>query len=217
MNLRLSFAALAGLAYAHANANIVSTTSDFVISTPTDVSSSPSTPMPDLTVFAEQQGVTLASNLAIDDAPDAHIGAYSVASSPDMIPGALGGSRPYDSYMIFCDPDGPALFHDGTVTFDKPIVGLDPTIVGLNASNSIFGLASVNYGTFTGLDGLEIDGRDNYSISADRLTLTIHLRSQIPGDRFRVLTANPVPEPMTLGVLAIGLSSVFHRRRKAKS
>lgn len=216
MNLKISIAALVGLAATHACANIVSTSGDFIVSTPSDVTSSPATAVPDLTIFAEQQGVTLASNLAIDDAPDAHVGAYSVAASADMVPGALGGTRPYDSYFIFCDPDGPALFHDGSVTFDKPIVGLDPTIDGLNASTSIFGLASVNYGTFTGLDGLEIDGRDSYAISADRLTLTIHLRSQVPGDRFRILTANPVPEPASLFAVATGvLASIRKKRERA--
>ncbi len=203
----LSLGALV-LAAPLANAAIVSVTGDFVIGSVPDVQSFTSTPTDQLLIWNEQQGVTLGSDIALDQT------ASGWTPPTSVVPGVATAGTVVDSHFLFIDPQDPqvAIFSNGTVTFDKKILGVEFRVGGLNDSNSL-GLGSITYGTFSGLDGLEIPGLDSFAISADRYTFSFSNRAILPGDRVRIITSDAVPEPMSLFALTFAIPALLKRRR----
>ena len=109
------------------------------------------------------------------------------------------------------------------ITFDKPIVGVFPLNNALNNSDATFAPAGLTYGYTNNNRDFELgngNNRDRFSISADRMTLTIlNVRAGNNNmDQLRVLIA---PEPSTwalFGLGAVGLGVVVrHRRRRRRA
>lgn len=115
------------------------------------------------------------------------------------------------SHLIFFDPSSKGNSVSGSVSFDGSIIGLITGARGIKATNSLFGLDGVTYGT-KGSFGLE--NGDSVSVAVDdgaQLDLSLGERGKNPiGDYVRVLTvaptiAAPVPEPSTYAMFGAGL------------
>ncbi|RMF86878.1 MAG: hypothetical protein D6739_02515, partial [Nitrospirae bacterium] len=141
-------------------------------------------------LFPERTGVTLASDLAADvTAPG------SVGTSADLTPGTIAAATAVDSYLLHFDPVGSTnvVRLTGSVTFDRPILGVlvaDNTLAG---SDGPLGHPGTLYPTTLALRGLEFPGQDYLTLSADMRTLELDWTASDVLDQVRVVTA--VPEP----------------------
>ena len=156
----------------------------------------------DNTLFGFDEGiVTLTSNLVFSG-------------------GTISAGTRVASHLVFFDPKNKNNSVIGSVSFDQAILGFITVKNDLQATNSLFGLSSVSYGS-TG--GLGLEGGDSVSIAsgnARALWLNLSERGNNPaGDYVRVFTlapvTAPVPEPSTYamflaGILCMGMLS---RRR----
>jgi len=84
----------------------------------------------------------------------------------------------------------------GSITFDRPILGVYVTSGALNATDSIFSPGGVSYPTSPGRD-LDFNYYgDQYSISPDRheLSLTMFCHNGDVFDEMRIILGNYVPD-----------------------
>jgi hypothetical protein len=142
--------------------------------------------------FNEVQGFTLLSALKLDNSP-------AIAA----------GTRVSSHFVVF----DPAKFRSigGTVTFDRPILGVIFRSRQL-ASSDFLANPLVTY-LNPGSRGFEFG--DILGISGN--TVSFDIKAKTPGDSFRVITA-AVPEPATWGMLMVGFGMVgFAARRRNRS
>lgn len=170
-------------------------------------------------LFTEQANTTLASNMNVE----AYLpGVYDASSSP--VGRTLDAGRTVTSYFLHSDVSDDAatpVMMSGSITFNDKILGV---IFGnFAASDALVGAAGTAYETQTGhgLDLADPNG-DSFRISNNRMRLDFNFFVSGITDQIRVITAgnapqaiteNPIPEPVTPALLAMGLGSLALRRR----
>jgi PEP-CTERM motif len=205
-----------------AYADVVTTTGEvtFVSAPPSDITLGHWQSNTELFAFAEQQGLTLTSPLAVDISV---AGTSPTPTSDNFSPTNIPTDTPIDSYMLHSDPVGspsdsnPVEF-TGSITVPGIIIGLITTSPDLIASNSVVGLSGVTYST--GKDtGVTIDPGtpgpgstiDSVTLSADLHTVTVDFYTGSSVDDMRIITA--APEPASLSIAGLGVIALLKRRR----
>ena len=170
----------------------------------------------DIYTFAEQQDILLGAPVAVDITA-AGLYAPFIPLSPGVIPqGTL-----VRSYLFHADsPSLATQFTNGSIAFSKPILGVIVSDAGLDATDALLGLGSVQYPTGYAFRGLEFSPLalltpDLAFISGNMLNLSLLLNTSTRVDQLRVITAG-VPEPTTWALAALGLGCVglISRRRR---
>jgi hypothetical protein len=126
------------------------------------------------------------------------------------------------SHLLYFDPALDSS-RTATFTFDSPIIGV---IVRNGTSDADDRLLATDFlghpnttypGAFYAQRGLEMEGAESVTSSADRLTLTAFLTAGDPGDQIRVLTSasgdTVIPEPATSLLIGGGLVAASLLRR----
>ncbi len=171
----------------------------------------------------QEQTLTLASDLTVDRAnpyglsgtfgPEASVGNQIIAAGTEVT-----------SYLLHFDPVTAGTTANGIYTFDQEIVGLIFHTVKLNATDGLLGLSSIIYPTdpdaqSTQFRGALNEATDQLIISADRRTIDLTMFAGGNGsiDQIRILTAQAVPEPNGVALLAIAAAAlgVCWRMRRA--
>jgi hypothetical protein len=173
----------------------------------------------EIALIPEQLGLMLPSAVSLDS--DGTPKTYALAS--DRTGGILPAGALVDLHILHFDPVGmpsSPVRLSGSVTFDRPIIGLIYTLGLLNATDAL-GAPGTTYPTASQYRQFEF-GRgggvsDLASISSDRLTLLVDWGGTTYYDQLRVFTS--VPEPTALAILsplAIA-AAIRHTRRRAPS
>jgi MYXO-CTERM domain-containing protein len=159
--------------------------------------------------FAERIGFAPATSFSVDITLP---GAYEQGAS--LTPGTIAAGTPLDVFYFQYDPMGDErTFIEGSMTFDKDIIGVIISDERMNSSDTRFGLPGTVYPHNVDVRGLETYGNsDSITISADRRTIYFDLRVTSSVDSFRVITS-AVPGPGALGLLALG--AIAPRRRRS--
>jgi len=147
-------------------------------------------------------------------------GVVTLTSDLAFAGGTLAAGTRVASHLVFFDPRNKNNSVSASVSFDQAILGFITETSDLVATNSLFGLATVRYGS-NGALGLE--GGDAVSITAangNQLNLNLTEKANNPvGDYIRVFTlapaVTPVPEPSTYAMFLAGIlcMGVLSRRR----
>jgi hypothetical protein len=170
-------------------------------------------------LFTEQANATLGSDLNVEAFLP---GVYSASST--AVGRTLAAGRTVTSYFLHADVSEdaatPSTF-SGSITFNEKILGV---IFGnFAASDALVGAAGTAYETAAG-HGLDLSdpNGDTFRISNNRMRLDFNFNVSGVTDQIRVITAgnaplanieNPIPEPVTPTLLAMGLGSLAMRRR----
>ncbi len=166
-------------------------------------------------VFLERSHVRLNSDLDVDVTQP---GQYARVRRRDKQPIAAG--RIIRSYLLQLNPIGEFTRKEidearviGQITFDQPILGLIGKTTLLNQTDELLGHPLGNYGdTRRGIEPTRPDdspdsGRDNVTLSRDRLTLSLDLSASSAVDQIRVIVSEnvgPVPTGRVFSELAGG-------------
>lgn len=169
-------------------------------------------------LFAEQQNVELASDLTVE----AYLpGTYNGGAAASR---TLAAGRTVSSYMLHADVTGDAatpVLMSGSITFNDKILGV---IFGdFDLTDALLGAPGTAYETANG-HGLDFHDPfgDMFRISNDRMRLDFTFNVSGITDQIRIITAgiaapqgeeNPIPEPITPTLLAMGLGGLALRRR----
>lgn len=170
-------------------------------------------------LFTEQTNTTLAGNLIVE----AYLpGVYDRSSATASR--TLAAGRTVTSYMLHADVDSdgdtPVLMK-GSIGFSEKILGV---IFGnFGASDALVGAPGTSYEAAIG-HGLERKGPngDFFRISKDRTRIDFRFHVGGITDQVRIITAgvaakqsaeNPIPEPVTTTLMAMGLGGLALRRR----
>ena len=166
-------------------------------------------------LWEEQQNVVLTSSLDVN----IHLPGYYDSGNPAVQSGwagTLAAGTTVGSYMLHADKDGALQFYEGSITFDREILGIIFKRPGLMATDGLLGAPVTTYGSYDGR-GFELHRGVQYlELSADRRTLGFNTRVPHDMDQLRILLGNPVvPEPASLGIFAglLGLTLGFRRRQ----
>lgn len=135
-------------------------------------------------VFAERICFILPTNLAVDALNP--VGTFSQSQTQ---PGTISAGTPVDSYYVHTDLPGTVGQGrmTGTLTFDRPVLGLIFRIPTLNASDAVVGAPGTTYSTNLTARGYE-DETDTVTVSADRRTVTFDTRIFEWQDELRIIT-----------------------------
>jgi hypothetical protein len=212
MILRATFAAsfatifIANAAYA----SILTSTGAVTIATPPNVRDGALPSDTQIVAFAERHGITLPQDLTFNiSVPGTSPSPTDINASPVTLP---AGTR-VDSYFVHMksvtgtDPN-PALV-SGSITFDRPILGIAVFDLRLDQSDPALGLPTTLYPTGV---ARELDivsggvvghiGNDSITLSGDRRTVIFNIGNTGGLDQARIVTA-AVPEPSTLALWLI--------------
>ncbi len=170
-------------------------------------------------LFKESSNVALASNMGVE----AYLpGLYDGGATAGR---TLAAGRTVNSYFLHADvEDGTNTPKHmvGSITFNNKILGV---IFGnFTASDALVGAAGTAYesGAGHGVDFSDPIG-DSFRISNNRMRLDFDFYVSGRTDQIRIITAgnaplsiveNPIPEPVTPALLAMGLGSLALRRRR---
>lgn len=181
-------------------------------------------------LFTESVNTVLASDLTVE----AYLpGAYGSTSATAGLKKPLNtvastrtiaAGRAVTSYFLHADTNGDAespTIMSGSITFNDKILGV---IFGnFAASDALVGAPGTAYETATG-HGLDMTdpNADYFRISNDRMRIdfrfavggiTDQIRILINGQAPLVVEENPIPEPVTPTLVAMGLGGLALRRR----
>lgn len=148
--------------------------------------------------FVERYGVDLKDGLAVSFTRP---GRYDTETSGV----SLSTDQPADSYLLHADPQGESvapLKYSGSVTFDRPILGVIVHGNLITASDEVLGHDGVGYagdvrrlGSSTIRDTRGLDGGDDYVVlSDDRRTLHFEFIVGKGMDQIRLLVQSPPTE-----------------------
>jgi hypothetical protein len=176
-----------------------------------------------VSVFQERSGFLLTGDILVN------LSAPGVASPVNLLnpsPTAILAGTAVDSYFLHSDPVSLVASFFGTVTFDREILGVILLPARLDASDAILGAPGTAYPTGELARGAEESSTelDAITLSADRRTLTVALRTLGRADQIRVVTASslvvptaPTPEPTSVVMLVVGAGvSVLGLRRRGR-
>ena len=154
------------------------------ISGPTDVRIGALSSDTNTRLFNESLGVTLSSALTVDfNAP----GNYSTPPT-GTLPVIAAGTA-VNSYYLVADAVNPPRTYTGTITFERDVLGVIVLNTGFAASNTVLGRP----GTLYASTGIEYElgplQQDNFSLSADRRTITFLVQTLTAADNMRIITA----------------------------
>ena len=140
-------------------------------------------------VWDEQQNVTLTEDLAVDIT---QTGSYSHQTAPT--PGTIPSGTVVSSYIVHFDEEGgQALDLSGSITFDRPILGLIMLTDSLTDTDSLLGVPTTTYDTTGDLHWVRgVDTwthtQDPFTLSDDRYTISFHpLRTRNGIDEMRII------------------------------
>jgi len=162
-------------------------------------------------LFTERTSLVLGSNLVVDFTSTGLQNSNPVGPLPNILAGT-----DVNSYCLVTDPIGSDANNNrnfsGSITFNTDILGviaLDPEFA---SSNSILG----NPGTLYSASGvqLEMGAPDNFTISADRRTISFAFSSNTAADDLRIVTS-AVPEPTSMIpmlTMVLGVGFVARKR-----
>lgn len=144
--------------------------------------------------FDEKQAYTLLAPISVnmDGSPITIFG-------PPGVVGSIPPGTVVDSHFIHMDPVVGGATLGGSVTFDKPIIGVQLLDAELHTTDTMIGTALGNpstvYPTGASRRGLDWDTAPTevVSISPDRRTITVTLTASNAIDQIRVITADVVP------------------------
>jgi len=170
-------------------------------------------------LFNESANVALASDMNVE----AYLPGVYDGGSP--LGRTLAAGRTVSSYFLHADvaEDANTPKHmSGSITFNDKILGV--IFSGFGASDALVGAAGTAYETQGGhgVDFADPIG-DSFRISNNRMRLdfdfyvsgiTDQIRIITAGNAPLVITENPIPEPVTPALLAMGLGSLALRRRR---
>jgi hypothetical protein len=222
-SLGVLIASLLGFAATRsARAGVVDTTGNILfVAPPPDVVLTTFEDNINVRLFHEKTGLVLPKAIDLDATKPGIVDALS-----DLTRAKLAEGTYVDSYLLHADPLGfgiPIRVFEGSVTFDRPILGAMMTYESLTASDALLGSATTNYippETFRGFEGPGFPEThravsDSLEISTDFMTLKFVFRTESRMDQIRVVTA-PNPEPST-AVLAIFAAAFAAFRRRCCS
>lgn len=161
---------------------------------PTDVRLDALTSDTNAFVFVEQACATLASGLGVDVLNPA--GTYGDASTQ---PGVIPTGTKVDSYYVHIDQVQTAGVRSisGTLTFDRPVLGLIFLTHTLNATDAALGASGTTYPQVSDTAARGYDAPDAVQVSADGLTVTFSTTIAQYQDELRIITEGTC-EPATL-------------------
>jgi hypothetical protein len=148
-------------------------------------------------VFLEKT-LTLPNDLTVDNTAT---GTYPPNSSPGVV---ISAGTAISSYFFDFDPvtSGNS---QGSVTFDRDIVGVIFTDARLNATDCPIGAPGTPYGRPAGRQ-VELSSNDTFTISTDRRTISFNFSADSGEDQMRVIV---VGDPSTLPAAGTGDARVL--------
>lgn len=214
-------AAAAGLTFAVAAApsaaDIVSTTSVFVGDINTVSSFGNNQVESDLIPVFKESSVTLGSTLDGVYTDNATGVALATKHNNHNSNGSIAAGTGVDRFLIRLDNvnnnSGATYQRSGSITFDRPILGVIWTTGHLIGCDDVLGAPGVAYSTNSVRDALGGQGADEFTLSSDLKTIDVTLAiGSGYWDELRVLTE--IPEPTTAALLGLGGFAVALRRSR---
>lgn len=175
-------------------------------------------------VFAERQNLTLQSSLPIDiGAPGTYSPVDTQAQPGQTLPAGLSVNSFFIHLEAISSTSASPLTFEGSITFGRPILGVEVRRATLNDSKDILGLPTVSYETNPQKGfGLEIlsgsegsAGADRLTLGADSKTIAIRWNNTFHPDQIRVITSVPEPSSFALAILG-GLGALIFGIRRSR-
>jgi hypothetical protein len=217
MNLRTLSPLALGLSVLSrsALAGIVSTTGAVeVVSPPADVRLSAFENDSVVRVFAERQGHTLATNLAADITVPGTSPLPADPTNLNLSPGTLPSGTVVDSFYLHFDPPGISDRLEGSLIFDRDVLGLMTLANALTGSHVELGVAGTIYGSGP-LEHSHPEFPDFVTLSDDRRTVSFSINAGMGHDSIRIVTS-AVPEPGTALLLGLGGAALLAACRRQR-
>ncbi len=138
-------------------------------------------------IFRERQGVLLKHNIQVDA-----VGPGS-GEIEKHVRGKVSAGKRVDSYLVHFEPGATTepgeTRRSGTITFDRPVLGIIALMPGLAQTDDILGAKETRYGKDTKRALTTGIQQDQIELSADRRTIHISWATAGSQDQMRVLVA----------------------------